>query len=146
MRLTMAVLPGMVRVRAGAVINVSSVASFIYSAGNVNYCATKAYLTNFTEGVAAELRGTGVRAQALCPGFTRTEFHQRMDVQTGEVPAFAWMSSRSVVRTSLESADRGRPVVCVPGLGYRLLVALIRLTPRRMLVWVTALRRARDVT
>jgi short-subunit dehydrogenase len=142
MRLTMAVLPGMVRGRAGAVVNVSSVASFIYSAGSVNYCATKAYLTTFTEGVAAELRGTGVQAQALCPGFTRTEFHQRMEATSSGLPGLPWLSSRSVVRASLESLDRRGPVVCVPGLGYKVLVGLIRLTPRRVLGWAAALRRA----
>jgi len=146
MHLTMAVLPGMVRRGAGAVVNVSSVAGFIYSAGNANYCATKAYLNTFTECMAAELRGTGVQAQALCPGFTHTEFHQRMRVSTGGLPAVAWMSARSVVRASLESLDRRGPVVCVPGLGYKLLVRLIRLTPRPVLGWVTALRRARYVT
>lgn len=141
MRLTMAVLPGMVRGRAGAVVNVSSVASFIYSPGNVNYCATKAYLTTFTEGVAAELRGTGVQAQALCPGFTRTEFHQRMEATSSGLPGVPWMSSRSVVRASLKSLDRGGPVVCVPGLGYKVLVRLIRLTPRRVFGWAAAMRR-----
>ncbi len=146
MRLTLSVLPGMVGRGSGAVVNVSSVASFIFSAGNVNYCATKAYLTRFTEGLAAELRGTGVRAQALCPGFTHTEFHQRMRASKAGLPAAAWLSARSVVRTSLASLDRGGPVVCVPGLGYRVLVGLIRVTPRRVLGWVTSRRRPADVT
>lgn len=142
LRLTMAVLPGMVRRGAGAVVNVSSVAGFIYSAGNTNYCATKAYLTTFTEGLAAELAGTGVQAQALCPGFTHTEFHQRMQVRERR-PAFAWTTARAVVRASLRSLDRGGPVVCVPGIGWRLLTGLIRITPRPMLGWATAVRRAR---
>lgn len=146
MRLTVAALPVLLRRNTGAVVNVSSVASFIFSAGNVNYCATKAYLTTFTEGVAAELRGTGVQAQALCPGFTVTEFHRRMEVSTSGLPGFMWMSPESVVRASLRSLDRGGPAVCVPGLGYRMLVGLIRITPRRLLGAATALRRARDVT
>lgn len=144
MRLTAAALPPLLHRGSGGVINVSSVAAFIYSAGNVNYCATKAYLNTFTEGVDAELRGTGVRAQALCPGFTRTEFHQRMQVGTEEIPRWAWMSAETVVRTSLRSLDRaGSATICIPGLGYRLLVGLIRLTPRRLLGSATALRRAR---
>jgi short-subunit dehydrogenase len=146
MRLTMAVLPGMVRRGSGGIVNVSSVASFIYSAGNVNYCATKAYLTTFSEGLAAELRGTGVRAQALCPGFTRTEFHQRMQVGTQGLPAPVWLSARRVVRESLEALERGRPVICVPGVGYKLLVRLLRLTPRGLLGRGAALRRRLDVT
>jgi short-subunit dehydrogenase len=143
MRLTMAVLPGMVRAGAGSVVNVSSVASFVYSAGNVNYCATKAYLTNFTEGVAAELRGTGVLAQALCPGFTRTEFHQRMEATSSGLPGVPWMTSRSVVQASLAALDRGGPVICVPGVAYKVMVRLARLAPRRVLGWAAALRRGR---
>ena len=142
MHLTVAVLPGMVRRESGAVINVSSVAGFIYSAGNVNYCATKAYLTNFSEGAAAEVHAAGVRVQALCPGFTRTEFHDRMKAGPGRLPATAWLSSADVVRTSLRSLDRGGPVICVPGLGYKAAVGLLRVTPRGMLRWLAGLRRA----
>jgi uncharacterized protein len=146
LRLTQAALPTLLRNETGAVINVSSVASFIYSAGNINYCATKAYLTTFTEGLAAELAGTGVQAQALCPGFTRSEFHRRMGVTRDRRPRFLWMQASAVVRTSLRSLDRRGPAICVPGLKYRVLVGLIRLCPRRVLGWVTRLRRSREVT
>jgi short-subunit dehydrogenase len=139
MRLTLAALPVMLGNRAGAVVNVSSIASFIYSAGNANYCATKAYLTTFTEGLAAELVGTGVQAQALCPGFTRTEFHSRI-AKPERLPRFAWMSSRAVVEYSLRCLDRGGPVICIPGLGFRILVGVIRLTPRRLIGWVSRRR------
>jgi uncharacterized protein len=133
MRLTQAALPVLLRNRQGGIINVSSVASFIYSAGNVNYCATKAYLTTFSEGLAAELAGTGVRVQALCPGFTHTEFHQRMDLDVGRMPARAWLSAGYVVETSLRAIERGGPSVCVPGLRYKLIVLLLRFIPRRFL-------------
>lgn len=132
-RLSQAVLPGLVARRAGGIINVSSVASYLYSAGNVNYCATKAYLRVFSEGLAAELRGTGVRVQALCPGFTHTEFHQRMQVETGEIPRWLWLDADFVVEDSLRSLERGGPVVCVPGMRYKLLVALIGMVPRGVL-------------
>jgi short-subunit dehydrogenase len=141
MRLTTAALPILVRRKRGAVINVSSVASFIYSAGNANYCATKAYLTTFTEGIAAELAGTGVRAQALCPGFTVTEFHQRKAERPSSLPSFMWVTAERVVRDSLRSLDRGGPTICVPGWGYRILVALIRLTPRSLLGGLARWRR-----
>jgi uncharacterized protein len=137
MRLTRAALPGFLARRRGAIVNVSSIASFIYSAGSVNYCATKAYLTTFTEGLAAELSGTGVRAQALCPGFTRSEFHQRMGPGAGDRPRLMWMTAESVVRASLEQLARGGPVICVPGLRYKLVVALVRLLPRRAIGLVT---------
>jgi uncharacterized protein len=137
MRLTRAALPGLLARRSGAVINVSSVAGFIYSAGNVNYCATKAYLTTFSEGLAVELHGTGVRVQALCPGFTRTEFHARMAESGESHPRFLWLSAPSVVRYSLECLERGGPVVCVPGFRWRLIVLALRLLPRRLIGWVT---------
>ncbi len=139
MRLTQAALPVMLRNHAGAVINVSSVASFVYSAGNANYCATKAYLTTFSESLAAELAGTGVQVQALCPGFTRTEFHRRM-AEPDRLPRFAWLSSQVVVEHSLRCLDRGGPTVCVPGLRFRIAVGIIRLTPRRLIGWITRRR------
>jgi uncharacterized protein len=140
MRLTQAALPVLLANRRGAIVNVSSVASFIYSAGNVNYCATKAYLTTFSEGLAAELAGTGVKAQALCPGFTRSEFHQRMDADVNEIPPWMWMSADRVVNTSLRALDRGRPVVCIPGFRYKLMVLLLRFIPRGLLRRFTELR------
>jgi short-subunit dehydrogenase len=140
MRLTQAALPVLLANRQGGIVNVSSVASFIYSAGNVNYCATKAYMTSFSEGLAAELVGTGVTVQALCPGFTRSEFHQRMNIDMGELPSWMWLSAEKVVETSLRAVDRGRPVVCIPGFRYKLLVLLLRFIPRTVLRRVTELR------
>jgi hypothetical protein len=141
LRLTRAGLPGMLARRRGAVINVSSVAGFVYSPGTVNYCASKAYLTTFTEGLALELAGSGVAAQALCPGFTRTEFHQRMGPDARPRPRHLWMTVDAVVRASLGQLDRGGPVVCVPGLRNKLLVAVIGILPRRAIGLLTGRRR-----
>jgi uncharacterized protein len=143
MRLTQAALPVLLRNGQGAIVNVSSVASFLYSAGNVNYCATKAYLTTFTEGLAAELRGSGVRAQALCPGFTRSEFHQRMDADIRSVPSWMWMDAGHVVERSLRNLERGGPVVFVPGIRYKLAVFLLRHMPRRLIAPLARLRTGR---
>ena len=143
MRLTQAALPLLLENKQGAIVNVSSVASFLYSAGNVNYCATKAYLTTFTEGLASELKGTGIRVQALCPGFTRSEFHQRMDVEVGNLPAWMWLSAAQVVETSLRSLERGGPVLCVPGIRYKLMVLLLRHLPRRLIGQLSRLRAGR---
>jgi uncharacterized protein len=140
MRLSQAALPVLLANGRGAIVNVSSVASFIYSAGNVNYCATKAYLTTFSEGLAAELAGTGVTVQALCPGFTHSEFHQRMDADMSDLPRGMWMSAEFVVNSSLRALDRGWPVVCVPGLRYKLVVLLLRFIPRGLLRRVTELK------
>ena len=143
MRLTQAALPVLLRNGRGAVVNVSSVASFAYSAGNVNYCATKAYLTNFSEGLAAELRGTGVLVQALCPGFTHSEFHQRMEADTREIPSWMWMRAGPVVETSLRNLERRGPVVCVPGLRNKLSVFLLRHVPRSLIGTLARLRSRR---
>jgi short-subunit dehydrogenase len=140
LRLSQAVLPGMLSRGRGGIINVSSIASFVPSPGNANYCATKAYLTSITEGLALELRGSGVRAQALCPGLTRTEFHERMRAR-GEGPSWAWLSVEQVVGESLASLDRGGPVVCVPGTGYKVAVPLLRVAPRRLIGWIARRRR-----
>jgi uncharacterized protein len=143
MRLSQAALPVLLQNGKGGIINVSSVAAFLYSAGNVNYCATKAYLTTFSEGLAAELVGTGVKVQALCPGFTRSEFHQRMEADVRELPRRMWLSAAHVVESSLRSLERGGPVICVPGLRYKVMVFLLRHVPRRLLRLLSALRPSR---
>lgn len=130
MLLTRVALPGMLARKSGTIINVSSVASFIYSAGNVNYCATKSYLRVFTEGLATELVGTGVRVQALCPGFTRTEFHDRAAIDMKSTPGFLWLDAGRVVDDSLAQASRGGQPVCIPSARYKLIVLLIRYLPK----------------
>ncbi len=128
MRLTQAALPGMMERRHGAIINVASVAAYWRFVGNVNYAATKAYLVAFSEGLQIELRGSGVHVQALCPGFTRTEFHHTEEFkkrQARQYPDFLWMSAEEVVRQSLDALGNGR-VVIVPGLFYRALVLALR--------------------
>lgn len=127
-RFTRAVLPGMIAAGGGAVINLASVAGYLTGPGSATYCATKGYLISFSESLAIELRGTGVRVQALCPGFTYTEFHDSPEYgkfDRSKIPGFLWMPARFVVRTSLRSLARGR-VVCIPGLRYRLIVAVLR--------------------
>ena len=126
MRLTQAALPGMLERKRGTIINVSSVASFAGSPGNVNYCATKAYLRVFSETLAMECAGRGVEVQALCPGFTYTEFHDRIAFDRGRIPAWLWMSAESVIDTSLAQAARGGSPVCIPGLKYKLIVFLLK--------------------
>jgi short-subunit dehydrogenase len=121
-RLTQAALPGMLGRRQGAIINVSSVASFTATEGNVNYCATKAYLRVFSEALARECAGRGVTIQALCPGFTYTEFHDRLGFDRGNVPKMMWMSAERVIDASLAAAAAGGPVVVVPGKRYKLVV------------------------
>lgn len=130
MLLTRAVVPKMIERREGFVITVASVASFTASMGNVNYCATKAYQRVFMEGLAMELFGTGVKVQALCPGFTHTEFHDRMKIdKTKGIPSWAWLNADRVVRESLENAFGGGPTVVIPGKRYKAVVFALRHMP-----------------
>jgi short-subunit dehydrogenase len=110
MRLTRAALAGMVPRRRGGVINVSSVAAFGQSPGNISYCATKAWMNSFTEGLDLELRGAGspVRVQALCPGFTITGFHDAMGMSRDGIPTWLWMRAEDVVDASLRGLQRGK--------------------------------------
>lgn len=126
MRLTRAVLPGMITRRKGYVVNVSSLGAFTPIPGNVSYCATKAWINSFTEGLALELRAIGspVRVRALCPGFTLTEFHDVMGFDRSTVPDRWWMRAEDVVDASLEGLEKGRLFV-VPGRRKRSVAALL---------------------
>lgn len=108
--LTAAVLPGNIAARQGGVINVASTAAFQPLPYMAGYAATKAYVLAFTEGLAGELRGTGVRATALCPGATRTEFTAVADISDDEAKLLLPMSAAAVVRKAIAAFDRSRAV------------------------------------
>ena len=130
-RLTRAALPGMISRGHGGIINVSSIAAFVPGRYTATYCATKAFLRSFTEALHEELRGTGVRVQALCPGFTRTELAERSGVDVSKIPSFAWTPPEAVVEAALAGLRRGA-VVCVPGVSNRMLTLLLSALPRRL--------------
>ncbi len=132
-----AAAPPMIERGRGAIVNVSSVASFL---PNSTYGAAKAWCTRFTEYLAIELRGTGVQATALCPGFVRTELHDRAGMDMSTLPSWAWLDADDVVEDCLRDVRRGR-VVSVPSVRYRLLAAGIQLVPAGR--W-TRLLRPRD--
>lgn len=126
-RLARAALPGMVHRGSGSIVAVSSLGSFFTTAHYTVYSATKSFINMFCKGLAEELRGTGVRVQALCPGLTRTGFmhtEEYRDFSYEEVPAWAWMTADEVVRESLAAMPRG-PVVFVPGRGNRAFVRIM---------------------
>ncbi len=132
-RLTRAALVGMVARKAGNVVNVSSAAAFAQSPGNVSYCATKAWMNSFTEGLHLELRSIGspVRVQVLCPGFTLTEFHDTLGVDRKVIPAGWWMPAESVVDASLRGIENGKWIV-VPGWRYKCYAILMSVAPRTL--------------
>lgn len=127
--LTHAGARGMTQRGHGQIINVSSVAGFLPSG---TYSAAKAYVTVLTESLAGQLAGTGVTATALCPGLTRTEFHQRAGLRMDRLPGFAWLDARKLVSDALADAARGR-VVSVPGAQYKAAVVALRVAPRALL-------------
>lgn len=126
MRLTHAVLPGMIERKRGGIINVSSVAAF---APRGTYSAAKAWVVSFSESLAAEVRDTGVRCMALCPGFTHTEFHQRLNLDTSDIPGWMWLNADDVVAAAMRDLARGVPV-SIPGAKYKALAAASRYVPR----------------
>ncbi|MEW1775972.1 SDR family oxidoreductase [Streptomyces sp. NPDC086777] len=117
----------------GAIVNVSSTAGFVTMG---SYSAVKAFVTVLSEGLANELRGSGVTVTALCPGWVRTEFHTRAGIRSSGVPDLLWLDARRVVETALRDVRRGR-VLSVPDLRYRSLIWLTRHLPRRTVRWIS---------
>ncbi|MBP1657771.1 MAG: short-chain dehydrogenase/reductase [Bacteroidetes bacterium] len=134
-RLTHAVLPGMRRRNSGTIINVSSIAGFLVGPKSATYCATKGYITSFTESLYLELAGSGVRLQALCPGYTRSDFHARMGMDTSGEFFRHFMSADDVVKASLKAIEKGT-VVCIPGFRYKLIALAARFIPRKLYYWL----------
>jgi short-subunit dehydrogenase len=129
LRLTHAALGPMAERGDGGVINVSSVAAFLPRG---TYAAAKAWVNSFSEWAANEYRPQGVTVMALCPGFTRTEFHERMDVGRGSAPGFMWLDTDFLVAKALKDFDKGR-TYSIPGAQYKTIIAMTRLIPSRAL-------------
>lgn len=116
----------------GAILNVSSIAGWL---GSGSYGAHKAWVTSFTEGLAAQLKGTGVSATAVLPGLTHTEFHERAELASYDgLPEFAWLDAEDVVSAAL-SAVRRKQVLVTPSVRYGALFGLVKVLPR---TWVRA--------
>lgn len=116
----------MVRRGRGAILNVGSVAALIASG---TYSAHKAWVRTFTEGLAVELKGTGVTATVVAPGYTHTEFHERGRIDTTRYPTAAWLDAEDVVAAALADVRRG-VVLSTPSVRYKAVSALLRVAPR----------------
>jgi uncharacterized protein len=130
-RLTHAALNNMVPRDFGGIVNVASVSAFMRNPGSASYCATKSWMTAFTESLYLELRGlpSNVKVQALCPGLTYSEFHDVAGLsRTGLAPRSFWMTAEEVVDASLEGLRRNKLFV-IPGWRYRVITAIVSKMP-----------------
>jgi len=137
--LTRHLLPQMIARKRGGILNVSSSAGFLPIPQFAVYAATKAYVTSFSEALRAELRGTGVTACAVCPGPVHTEFQEvakRPGGQPETGPKFVYVLAEKVVRDAQAALEADRPLV-VPGLGMKIGMFLVHLTPMPILRWAS---------
>jgi short-subunit dehydrogenase len=131
MQLTRAAMPPMLEAGSGTVLNIASVAGLVPGRGST-YSASKSWVIAFTEGLANGLGGTGVGVHAVCPGFVRTEFHQRAGIDMTSLPSFLWLEVDDVVRDSLADVARGK-VISVPGVQYKAITSAGRIVPRKLM-------------
>lgn len=134
--LTWRLLPALRATGAGRILNVASFAALVPSAdGQTLYAPAKAFMVKFTESLALENADAGLHACALCPGFTRSEFHDVTGTREmmSKLPGWLWLEADAVARAGIEGVERGR-VLVVPGALYRVLHALVRHLPQRFLL------------
>ena len=129
MRLSHAALGPMSERGSGGIINVSSVAAFLPRG---TYSAAKAYVNSFSEWASHEYADRGVTVTCLCPGFTKTEFHERMKVGRGSAPDFMWLDADELVRTALKDHAKGK-VFSIPSPQYKTIATAARLIPSGVL-------------
>ncbi|MCT9081698.1 SDR family NAD(P)-dependent oxidoreductase [Streptomyces fulvoviolaceus] len=129
LRLTSAATEAMRERGRGGVVNVASVAAFVPRG---TYGASKAWGVQFTQGVAKDLAGSGLRLMALCPGFVRTEFHQRAGMGTDNIPGWMWLDADKLVAAALHDLARGK-TLSIPDPRYKALMGLVKVTPRALL-------------
>lgn len=137
MQLTHAALPAMQQAGFGLILNVSSVAG--WTTGGT-YAAAKSWVTVFSEGLASQVRPSGVRVVAVCPGFVRTEFHERALMDVERIPHWLWLTPEQVVDHAFADAARDR-VVSVAGIQYSLIATALQIFPRGLIRWASPMRR-----
>ncbi|CAM3730606.1 SDR family NAD(P)-dependent oxidoreductase [Smaragdicoccus niigatensis] len=128
MQLTRAALPPMIAAARGDIVSLGSIAGLI-PGPMASYSASKGYVITLAESLAMTLSGTGVRVQALCPGFVRTRFHETASMEMKGLPDFMWLDVEDVVKASLKDLDKGK-VVSVPGIPYKVMTNFARYAPK----------------
>jgi short-subunit dehydrogenase len=110
----------------GRIINLSSVASWTTQG---NYSAIKGWVRSYSEGLSNELRGSGVSVTAVCPGWVRTEFHERAGIRTSSLPDWIWDDPDAIARQALRDAERGTVLSIPGGPGWKVVHAALKLAP-----------------
>lgn len=113
----------------GRIINVSSTSGEIMTG---NYSAVKAWVTSYSQGLGLQLAGTGVTVTALCPGWVRTEFHERAGIKSSNLPEFVWIDAETLVKAALDDAEKGK-YISVPTLKWKIVMGFAKIAPRRLL-------------
>lgn len=127
-------LPGMIMRGCGTIINVSSEGAYIVAPKNAVYTGTKSFLKSFTEALYFDLIGTGVKVQALCPGLTKTDFHEKMGMSKKKQVnkgVIKWMSPDELVDISVNALSKDK-VVCIPGMHEKLLIKFLNMMSHSM--------------
>ena len=125
MRLTHAALGTMVAEGAAQIVNVSSMAGFLQRG---SYSAAKSYVTKLSQWAHHEYAGQGVQVMAVCPGFVRTEFHQRLGSDTDSAPRMLWLDPDRLVAEALADLDAGK-ALSIPSKRYKAIAAVVRVVP-----------------
>ena len=139
--LSLAFVDSLARHRGG-LLNVGSMAGFLPGPGMAVYYATKAYVLSFTEALHSELKPLGVRVAVLCPGPVPTEFAERAGLTRGMTPGILTQSADYVAEAGFRGLMDGHRTI-VPGFTNKLVTLLIRIIPRRLVLWVVDRRQTR---
>jgi short-subunit dehydrogenase len=127
--LTHAALAGMLERGNGRIISVASIAAFLPRG---TYSAAKAWLLSFSRWANLAYRSRGIQVTAVCPGFTHTEFHDRMGMDKSVAPSWAWLAAGRVVREGLADNAKGK-AVSIPSRRYKVVAALARVAPAKLM-------------
>ncbi|MEI6857031.1 SDR family oxidoreductase [Psychrilyobacter sp.] len=133
-KITHLVSGGMRKNKHGNIINVSSLAGFAPTSFNHLYSSTKSFITTFTESLHLELSPLGIRVQALCPGFTRSDFHKSLNIREETFKnkgLVRWMDPDRVTELSLRSLNK-KGGLYIPGLSNKILYTMVKILPRKL--------------